>query len=337
MAAELFKTDAELRAYLKVNAAFESATLADSILAVRHHITTVLSTTEYAALLAAYNASPGTALPAKYATLLPYVQEALARLALWHFSLDNLEASNAGFFTNSGKEQRKTPWQWQLNDTRTQLRYDAFNAVEKILHFLWDNWATSVTSYTLWYVSAEREATRKLFINSSKEFSLYYNIGQSYELYCKLNTAHYHVDRAIIQPIISPELYDQIKTQISTNTVTGANTTLLTDFIQPAAAYLTIAHGIDENATTFTELGLVEQFDSERQTQRASLPARTELLARRKKTALEKGQLYLTTLANYLYANAASYPLFLASDTYDAMVTQRSTTTKQTRGFFVVR
>lgn len=121
-----------------------------------------------------------------------------------------------------------------------------------------------------------------------------------------------------IKPNISEELFDELKTQIKTRTITADNQKLL-EFIQPACAYLTISKGLAEKAVTVNEYGVVHVGLQATQFAALTLPAaaieRLDAIIRR---ADQNGKSYLKQLQKYLNENSSEskYPLYYASDLY---------------------
>ena len=107
-----------------------------------------------------------------------------------------------------------------------------------------------------------------------------------------------------IHPIIGTGLYNQIKTQISGNTVSAANTTLLQEYIQPVIIWWVQADGTLPMTYKFMNKSVVKR-NSEN-----SNPADLDELFAIADNFKNKAEFYTKRLIKFLEANETTYPLF---------------------------
>lgn len=299
-----------IQQYISVNANFNPDKIKGSLIIAKEYVVAILSSAQYDDLETKYDAENLNASETLVADL---VQEALVRLAFWHNSKDGqLEISNAGWHASASKD-RKTAWQWQIEDTRRQLKFDGFQALQKLLLKL----IALGNALPLWYASDERENMLSLLINDARNFSKYYNIKDNYCLFREMRDAMLYVEQCHILPVLCTDLYENLQAATLANTYTPEQTKLL-NYIKPVIAYYTIAESMPNLSALMTEAGIIEGFDTERQTLKATLPARNELISLKIRDAKEKGEASKATLINFLQKNAANYPLYLNSECYTA-------------------
>lgn len=131
-----------------------------------------------------------------------------------------------------------------------------------------------------------------------------------------------------IQQAIGSPMYNELKNEITTSTLTAANETLLTDYIQPALMYWVLAEAPLVISYKFANKGIVSH-DSDN----ASPASLNEInfLAQKYKT---KAEWYTERITSFLCANHLDYP------TYDGEVPDGGIQPNQnqyTSGLFVGR
>ena len=117
-----------------------------------------------------------------------------------------------------------------------------------------------------------------------------------------------------IQPAIGSGLYNELINQIDNSTLTAANTTLITDYIQSSVIWWIMAEAPMSMTYKFRNKGVQTQ-NSEN-----SNPANIEDLISVADNYKYKAEWYTKRLSNFLYANSTTYPLFLnAGNAYDTI------------------
>ena len=295
----------EIKKYAEVNASFDPQILLPAESKVEHIVKRMLSKAEYASLVVNYTANT---LTAEQEELLPYVQNAMVSLAMikWTGACGQVEISNAGIHLNLSKD-RKTAFQWQIVDIQRHFKNEAYKALENMLQFLWDS---PSNKYLLWRASADRSEYLKFFINDSVEFSKNYQIHENFAFFLYLRETMDFVEENYIAPVIGQDLFDQIKAQIVSNTVSPANAKIL-KWIRKAVANKTIHHAIPKLSSYMDEFGIRENFLSQIMTTQAEQPVRNELISLQLNQTDNEGETYLLKLRSFLIENASTYPLYV--------------------------
>lgn len=117
-----------------------------------------------------------------------------------------------------------------------------------------------------------------------------------------------------IQPAIGSGLYNELINQIDNSTLTAANTTLITDYIQSSVIWWIMAEAPMSMTYKFRNKGVQTQNSDN------SSPASIEDLISVADNYKYKAEWYTKRLSNFLYANSTTYPLFLnAGNAYDTI------------------
>lgn len=117
-----------------------------------------------------------------------------------------------------------------------------------------------------------------------------------------------------IQPAIGSGLYNELINQIDNSTLTAANITLITDYIQSSVIWWIMAEAPMSITYKFRNKGVQTQNSDN------SSPASIEDLISVADNYKYKAEWYTKRLSNFLYANSITYPLFLnAGNAYDTI------------------
>lgn len=111
-----------------------------------------------------------------------------------------------------------------------------------------------------------------------------------------------------VQPKLGTTLYDQLKNQITGGTLTTANETLLTDYIQPALLYWTQAEAPTAISYKFLNKGVHQQ--SSENSSNASLDEINFISQKYK----DKAEWYTERLVRFLLENSSDYPAYANPD-----------------------
>lgn len=321
----LFKITSELKENIGIiDASFNFDTIKTDIKwAERKYIKPVLGA-EYALLEADYQSNATisndavdiTSMAAKYQTLLPYVQEALAHFAYAKWSHGGHTTISDRGTTKRSTESESMVWQWQLKDLQdNHLLRHGFDALDWLLEYLETNkatytdWAGDTSAYTI---------NKKYFINNIDQFEEYYNLQGSRRAFKALFPIMRHVEEFTITEHIGETFYNTLKTAIANASITGDNLTVVQNYIRPAVAYLTIAQAADQHAAFINQEGIfifnIESGEGNNKTQLYS----EEAIKRVKTKAEENGKAWLKKLSDYLNANASDskFSDYFDSDLY---------------------
>lgn len=304
----LFKTSDEIKRYLPANAAFEFFQIAQFIKqAEQQFIVPVLGLNTYNALVNAYSINNLTPDQAKLLDKVRYPLANYTYLQYIPFAQVVISASGIHIEVN---DQKKTAFEWQINQLRQQLAEAADNAIESLYIFLEENKST----YTDWASSSERTILKECFINTAAEFNNFYNINNSRRLFKLIKSIMMQTEDDVLAVICQP-LFDEIKTQILSGSVSANNKNLL-KFICPAVAYLTIARALIQLDVKLTPDGVQAFSTSDRMAQDVRTPAELQRIANLSHQLTADAQAKLAQLREYLHRNISSFPLFQSSPCY---------------------
>jgi len=209
---------------------------------------------------------------------------------------------------------KKALFQRQEENLKDNFKIHGYNKLDKFLTYLEENKA----SFPTWTASSEYTLAKRNFINSTDEFNSYFNINSSRLVFLKLRNFQKIAEDFTILPLIGRAFFDELKTQIASDTLTAWNTAFL-NFLKPAVAHATIYHGNVNLINTLTDFGIVK-FENETNARNFKTRKQTSdndlhtLIANAKNTSNN----YINICAAYLKENINEFPTYSASSAYDA-------------------
>jgi len=244
------------------------------------------------------------------------LQSSISYYAYWlGFEIMNANFSNQGIHRIENEQSgKKALFQRQEENLKTTFKRTGQNKLDKALEFLEINKATFPT----WTGSSEYTLSRKNFINTTEIFNSIFFINNSRLVFLKIRPWQTPAEDFDIISLIGRAYFDELKTQIATDSLTPANALVVTR-IQKAVAHLTIYHGGYNLLANMTELGVVKIEDDtvmgnfRKQTQ-------TEYWDKIIETAKKTGANYIKTAAAFLKENISDYPTYANSDAYDESI-----------------
>jgi len=332
----LIKDITDIRKFISVNEGMDFDNLTAYIDFVeRDYIIDIISQTQYDALNGAYAADPGVALTTINSNLLIRCQEVVVNLALLNFvEPGSLQISDVISVVNT--EQSGVLSQSRKNDLKTEWRNKGFNAVEKLLKFLWN----SGNTYPLWNVSDEKIKHRSLLINTAEDFSKGYYIRNGFFAFSLLKNAIERAEELFISAAISEAYYIELKDQVKNNTLSVNNTKVINQLkkaIPPLAIYLGVIElgiSIDDLGVNMTSLAANDNIYKQK-------PLSEGNWGHTLRTALQSGEIFLAKLRIFLNKNASvsTYPLYFSSACYISEEDRNDDQLKlnnEDSGFFIV-
>ncbi len=122
------------------------------------------------------------------------------------------------------------------------------------------------------------------------------------------------VERFYIKPTLGTDLYNEIKSQVKTNTVTNFNKLLLDEYIRPSIASISFFEAAPRLQIDISDFGITTKEIAANE--HLKRPASSDLVGKNETKGERDGNLYLTDLREYLFANATTYPLYKSSPAY---------------------
>ncbi len=139
--------------------------------------------------------------------LVHYLQVPIAFLATHNYYQSNMVShEDTGRKVKINDQNEKMPWEWMIDrDDLAQLR-KIHGTIDRLLVWLEDK------SITQWIDSAQRIATRQLFVNTTAIFQATYPIDQSPRFFYTVLAFNLEVQTRIIKKAIGSELYQALLT-----------------------------------------------------------------------------------------------------------------------------
>lgn len=279
----------------------------DLLLAEHEHLRPALGADFFDELL--LNASPEAA---RLRELLAF---SLANLTMVSFlDVAQVQISGSGVQIISN-DREKTAFQWQINALKTNLGRKGFNSLEKALGYLEQHAA----DFPTWATSETAQRGREQFISSASEFSTYYNISNARLTFQALASLLRKTESFRLEPALGPDFFAELQQQLRDNALTPENAGLVTGYLRPALAHLTMAQAIGELGFSLNGQALeLNVYRSDDSNAKESDPGLTTLLDLKAGQALHDGERYLRRLVTHLNATASAtrYPTYFASPAY---------------------
>lgn len=147
-----------------------------------------------------------------------------------------------GGFTTAGSTNMVPASEARVKRFTDSIEKLGWDGVETMLRFLF----TNKSDYDEWTQSNEYKTYTRGFIRSAEKFNAYVDIDGSYLKFFKMNQSMLLVETLQIEPLLSTELYDALKSEDIAGTNTNANRVKARDLICKAVALLTATEQISE-------------------------------------------------------------------------------------------
>ena len=114
-----------------------------------------------------------------------------------------------------------------------------------------------------------------------------------------------------IIPILGTALDTELKSELSQGILSGANETLVTNYIIPASAWYSFYDAVPFLSVKVFNKGLVKQFSDN------SNPIDRDELKDYRQAVKDKATFYINNLRKFLIDNSSTYPLYRSDDNCD--------------------
>lgn len=242
----------ELREHVAVGLALELYTLAPAAqrIAVRE-VQQLIGNVLYEALVSAYGGGAEPISEKKYADLLPYAQRIIANLSVAEaMDVSQVQISESGVLRTE-KGDAKTAYHYQKLEAQEALRRAGYAAQEDLIAFLEAN----LDNYEEYKTSEAYTQAQQYFISSARQFDQQYSIGSSRRTYRALMPLMYRAEHLQVRQVIGEELFNHIKAEQTTGTLSADNKIILV-YIRLAVAHLSIADAVHELSLEVTPRGV---------------------------------------------------------------------------------
>ncbi|MGI4866158.1 MAG: DUF6712 family protein [Janthinobacterium lividum] len=270
-------------------------------------------------LQAAYDAPgfdpTGTGLAAQ---LLRAVQAPLARLAVaYNITLHMATIDETGVHITSN-DKSKTAFQWQTNQMQAFLLKRGYLGLDDLVAWL-EEYRDDSPELKAWAASAAGQRHRRELFTSTAEFNEWENISNSRQVFEALRPMRRRMESFELQRVLGAEFLQELREQVRVRDVSSENQMLLSTYVLPALACLTIGHAVPELGLRLTGEGIdlaIARFDDANAKEADA--GLDQLLASKANTALMDADRYLHRLADYLNrtASATRFATYFNSVTY---------------------
>lgn len=225
------------------------------LVAENSHIKPAITSEMYAEIEAAYQESvkntSATALTADQKALWNKIAFPLAQLTVFEaINTMNLGFSDSGFVRNE-TENQKSAYEYQVNRFEEQCKLNGFRGLDWLIDYLEENKET----FTTYRDSAERAERLKLFISSVSMFDEHVKLGSSW-IFQQLQPQIKRAEQGKIKSIIGATLFDTIKSELASESLSTDNQNLLESYIRPSIAHLAFADGLIELKMRVSDKGI---------------------------------------------------------------------------------
>jgi hypothetical protein len=242
----LFKTQAQIREFIKVSFTTTDSSLPKQISAEEEYIIPIIGQTIFNGLQTEANGSPGlsTATP-----LLKKVWAALAYLAYYkELPFINAQLSESGVKqVNTDKFQ--SAYRWQYNELKANIENEGMAAQERLLQYMIDNHSND----TAWTNSDAYKRLNKNLLRTGTDFSRYFTLLHKHRCF-------YHL-QPIVQEIedffIIPSLGDSFFTALKTAATPTDDEKVVIDLLKKATANLTIYQALKKQTVILRPEGAI--------------------------------------------------------------------------------
>jgi hypothetical protein len=181
--------------------------------------------TEFAAAYSASLDAQGTPLSAANQNLLPYVQRSLAYYTMVQ-ALPHLTTSfgEMGLRTHRADQSDTAP-RWMIEKLQFTALHNGDIHADKLLEFL--EATATVSVYNTWYASTSNTKNEGYLVNNTAEASKHIDINGSRRVFLKLRSKLRDIEKRMVPKLISQEQYEELVTQIKTDSLTTANKNLM--------------------------------------------------------------------------------------------------------------
>lgn len=213
---------------------------------------------------------------------------------LWHYQGNDISHEDTGRKVKIDNDSEKLAWEWMYDRDDAAAIRNYQRTLDRLIRFLNAN----ASSFPEWANSVARKATLNLFISTPSHFNQLYPIDSSEVFYLRLAPLMREIERKYIKPILGDEKFKALKTAIAAGNVAGADQELV-EYICDAIPLPTMSKALTRFSITLLPEGVVQNFTSERQTAKASLPAVTELIQKVSKSLWADGSTALNELKKF--------------------------------------
>jgi len=295
----LFKDIEEIQEYISVNISSDFFNIKESLrIVIRKYLFRAISKKQYQDLTKKLEADKLSDLEKE---LLDYCRRIVANFAYAHFLPQiQVQVSDAGIHIVSN-ENKKTAFQWQVQELQRQYNRNAYDAIEECLEFLTENFK----EFPIWHESEAFTEATDCLINNAKTFNKYIFIHENRLLFTELKPLLQRIQRTRIFPNCE-KLFDKILLETQKNKVSDKNLKVL-EMAQTALAKLTMSEFMKIKTILIDEDGITTTGTNNTQTINGKTAPNPNIYAQARMSYEEQGELELSNLVYYLKKNRREF------------------------------
>lgn len=215
----------------------------------------------------------------------------------------SVQVGDSGILRNE-TEKQKTAFQYQEVNLREDYLNTGFDALDDILEFL----EAKQSAFPEWLESPAHTDYTKYFIQSANQFSECYNIRQSRLAFYAVRYIMKRIEDFMVKDILGKKLFNSLKLEIKSKSVSENNQLLLDDYIRPGVALITISKGVWERALDISEHGVTVSVKGSTDNNQLRNEAALEKQQKMADHLMADGNEYFSRLSKHLYDNQDDYP-----------------------------
>lgn len=245
----LIRTAIEARAALPrvLSNLGNNANLPDFAAAELKYLVPIIGYDQYSAIDEKINHEPPVALTDAETALLPYLRRVVAFFAyLDDMGTDNAKITDNGIRTTESANMPRV-FGWQYKELKNTLQAKAYDAVEVLLRFLFEN----KTDYTAWTDSEEYSSLNLLLIKTGTDFDAHYRLYQPMRTFYSMKVLIDEVQEDLVKPAIGEELL----TWLLGLTPASDEEKAIVKLVKKAVAYMTIRKACQHYSVRFDASG----------------------------------------------------------------------------------
>lgn len=295
----LFETIEDIQKYVSVNISSDFFNIKESVRVVtRKHLYRAISKKQYEALLKELEKETVSEL---YQELADHCRRIVANFAYAHFLPQiQVQVSDAGIQIVS-TDNKKTAFQWQIQDLQRSYIRNAYAAIEECLEFLSDN----RKEFPIWTDSEAFTEANECLINNAKTFNKYIFIHENRLLFAEMKPLLMRMQRTRIFAVCE-KLFENILLQIQKDNLSDKNLKVL-EMAQTALAKLTMSEFMKIKTVIIDEDGVTTAATNNTQTLNGKTQAEPNIFAQARMLHETQGDRELASLVYYLKENKRQF------------------------------
>lgn len=245
----LIRTAAEAKASLPrvLSNLGNNANLPDFQAAELKYLVPLIGYTQYSDIEGKINADPVEAMSDQETALLPYLRRVVAFFAyLDDMGTDNAKITDSGIRTTESANLPRV-FGWQYKELKNTLQAKAYDAVEVLLRFLFEN----KDDYPEWVGSEEYSSLNNLLIKTGTDFDAHYRLYQPMRTFYALKVLIDEVQEDFLKPGIGEDLLNYFKEEASLD----EDEKPILKLLKKATAYMTIKKACQHYTVRFDSNG----------------------------------------------------------------------------------